>query len=89
VTANQGVRAGKTIELKKTVDAAVEKCPSVRHVFVMQRTDEPISLGPKDINLDEELAKHETECTPEVLDSDDPLFMLYTSGSTGKPVSHS
>lgn len=84
-TANQGVRAGKKIELKKTVDAAVVKCPSVRHVFVMERTDAPMNLGPKDLHLGEEMAKQETECAPEILDSEDPLFMLYTSGSTGKP----
>ena len=51
ITANQGVRAGKKIELKKTVDKAVENCPSVQHVFVMQRTDAPMNLGSKDIIL--------------------------------------
>lgn len=85
VTANQGVRAGKIIELKNTVDTAVAKCPSIEHIFIMQRTDAPISLGPKDINLTEESSKADTECDPEVMDSEDPLFMLYTSGSTGKP----
>lgn len=85
VTSNQGVRAGKVIELKKTVDTAVAKCPTIEHVFVMQRTDAPMNLGAKDINLNEEIAKQETECAPEVMDSEDPLFMLYTSGSTGKP----
>merc|ERR1719223_1596618 len=44
-----------------------------------------MNLGAKDINLNEEIAKQETECAPEVMDSEDPLFMLYTSGSTGKP----
>lgn len=53
VTANQGVRAGKIIELKNTVDTAVAKCPSIEHIFIMQRTDAPISLGPKEINLTE------------------------------------
>lgn len=80
------MRAGKKIELKKTVDAAVAMCPSVRHVFVMERTDAPMNLGPKDLHLGDEMAKQETECAPEILDSEDPLFMLYTSGSTGKPV---
>jgi len=53
ITANQGVRAGKKIELKETVDSAVLNCPSIQHVFVMQRTDAPMNLGPKDINLSE------------------------------------
>ncbi len=53
ITANQGVRAGKKIELKKTVDSAVASCPSVKHVFVMQRTDAAMNLGSKDINLTE------------------------------------
>ena len=53
VTSNQGIRGGKLIELKKTVDVAVEQCPSIRHVFVMQRTENEMSLGPKDINMNE------------------------------------
>lgn len=85
VTANQGLRAGKYIELKKTIDQAVAKCPSVQHVFVMQRTEAPMNLGDKDINLSEKIKEFDTECTPETMDSEDPLFMLYTSGSTGKP----
>lgn len=84
-TSNQGVRAGKVIELKKTVDAAIKNCPSIQHVFVMKRTDAPMNLGEKDIDLKEIMMKSDTECTPEILDSEDPLFMLYTSGSTGKP----
>ena len=52
----------------------------------MKRTDAPMNLGLKDLHLDDEMAKQETECAPEILDSEDPLFMLYTSGSTGKPV---
>ena len=53
MTSNQGIRGGKLIELKKTVDVAVEQCPSIRHVFVMQRTENEMSLGPKDINMTE------------------------------------
>jgi acetyl-CoA synthetase len=85
ITANQGLRGGKAIELKKTVDKAVEQCPSVEHVFVYKRTDTPFKAGPKDVILDDVLNKFPSECKPEIMDSEDPLFMLYTSGSTGKP----
>ena len=52
MTANQIIRGGKVIELKKTVDAAVEKCPSLKHVFVMNRTDNETKMGKLDINLE-------------------------------------
>jgi acetyl-CoA synthetase len=84
-TANQGVRGGKFIDLKKTVDSAVEKCPSVKNVFVYKRTENKFNIGSKDVILDDVLNKYPTECEPEIMDSEDPLFMLYTSGSTGKP----
>lgn len=51
VTSNQGVRAGKKIALKVTVDEAVKKCESVKNVFVMKRTEAAMNLGPKDIDL--------------------------------------
>lgn len=85
VTANQSVRAGKVIELKKTVEAALVNCKTVKHMFVMKRTDAEFTLNQGEIPMDEEMLKHETECEPEQMDSEDPLFMLYTSGSTGKP----
>lgn len=52
ITADQGVRGGKVIELKKTVDEAVDKSPSVRQVFVMTRTGADVSMGKKDIPLE-------------------------------------
>ena len=85
LTANQTVRGGKAIDLKKTVDQAVESCPTLKHVLVYKRTDKPFKLGPKDVVLDDAIKNAATECKPEVMDSEDPLFMLYTSGSTGKP----
>lgn len=87
ITANQGVRGGKVIELKKTVDKAVSKCPSVERVFVYKRTEHPFQIEPnKDVVMDElKLNEYSWECEPERMDSEDPLFMLYTSGSTGKP----
>ncbi|KAI6071468.1 Acetyl-coenzyme A synthetase 2-like, mitochondrial [Aix galericulata] len=85
ITYNQGVRGGRIIELKTTVDEAVKNCPSVKHVFVAQRTDNKVQMGDRDVPLEEEIAKAASECIPESMDSEDMLFMLYTSGSTGKP----
>ena len=79
------MRGGKAIELKNTVDQAIEKCPTVKHVFVYKRTEKVFKVGPKDVILDDVLNQYSTECQPEIMDSEDPLFMLYTSGSTGKP----
>ncbi|XP_014817857.1 PREDICTED: acetyl-coenzyme A synthetase 2-like, mitochondrial [Calidris pugnax] len=85
ITYNQGVRGGRIIELKTTVDEAVKSCPSIKHVFVAQRTDNEVQMGDRDVSLEEEMAKAASVCAPESMDSEDVLFMLYTSGSTGKP----
>ncbi|XP_060610521.2 acetyl-coenzyme A synthetase 2-like, mitochondrial [Anolis sagrei] len=85
ITCNQGLRGGRIIELKKTVDEAVQKCPSIKCVFVAQRTANKIHTRNQDILLEEEMAKAASVCPPEIMDSEDMLFMLYTSGSTGKP----
>uniref|UniRef100_A0A3B5AEH8 Propionate--CoA ligase n=1 Tax=Stegastes partitus TaxID=144197 RepID=A0A3B5AEH8_9TELE len=85
ITCNQGVRGGRTIELKATVDAAVQNCATVQHVFVSQRTDRPTVMGPMDVPLEEVMSSQLPVCPPESLDSEDLLFLLYTSGSTGKP----
>ncbi|XP_070578293.1 acetyl-coenzyme A synthetase 2-like, mitochondrial [Ptychodera flava] len=85
ITTDQGIRGGKAIDLKQTVDKAVANCPSVKKVFVTRRTGADVPMGSLDIPVEEELSKQSTECEPEVMDSEDLLFMLYTSGSTGKP----
>ncbi|NWI63742.1 ACS2L synthetase, partial [Todus mexicanus] len=85
ITYNQGVRGGRIIELKATVDEAVKNCPNIKHVFVAQRTEKKVQIGDRDIPLEEEMAKADSVCIPESMDSEDMLFMLYTSGSTGKP----
>ncbi|XP_070803908.1 acetyl-coenzyme A synthetase 2-like, mitochondrial isoform X1 [Pituophis catenifer annectens] len=85
ITCNQGIRGGRILELKKTVDEAVKNCPSVKCVFVAQRTDNKIHTCSHDILLEEEMAKEALVCPSEIMDSEDMLFMLYTSGSTGKP----
>ncbi|XP_068590571.1 acetyl-coenzyme A synthetase 2-like, mitochondrial [Cebidichthys violaceus] len=85
VTFNQGVRGGRVIDLKATVDAAVKSCPTVRHVFVAQRTENPVVMGQLDVPLEEVMSSQSSVCPAEPLDSEDLLFLLYTSGSTGKP----
>ncbi|KAJ4929090.1 hypothetical protein JOQ06_004710 [Pogonophryne albipinna] len=85
ITVNQGVRAGKVTELKRTVDAAVKDCPSVQQVLVAMRTENPVTMTAKDMDMEEEMLKEDVVCEPEAMDSEDVLFLLYTSGSTGKP----
>ncbi|XP_033733582.1 acetyl-coenzyme A synthetase 2-like, mitochondrial [Pecten maximus] len=91
ITADEGVRGGKTIPLKQTVDAAVAQCPCVKRVFVYQRTGNPVPMTKLDIPLDKEMERQSDVCEPEEMGSEDLLFMLYTSGSTGKPkgIAHS
>ncbi|MBI2376872.1 MAG: acetate--CoA ligase [Deltaproteobacteria bacterium] len=86
VTANEGVRGGKRIPLKKIVDRAVEGMSIVDTILVARRTDGevPMQQG-RDHWLDEECLRQRSTCTIEWMGSEDPLFILYTSGSTGKP----
>jgi acetyl-CoA synthetase len=86
VTADEGVRAGKRIPLKKITDRAVEGLSAVTSVLVAKRTggDVPMQQG-RDHWLDEECARQRSTCTVEWMGAEDPLFVLYTSGSTGKP----
>ena len=86
ITADGGYRRGAIIELKKNVDAAVVQCPGIRHVIVCKRTAQPISMqAGRDHWWHELQSNASSECEPEPMDSEDPLFILYTSGSTGKP----
>ncbi|XP_076024142.1 acetyl-coenzyme A synthetase 2-like, mitochondrial [Genypterus blacodes] len=85
ITVNQGVRGGKVIELKKTVDTAVQSCPSVQQVLVAMRTENPVVMTARDVAMEEEMLLEDTVCEPAAMDSEDTLFLLYTSGSTGKP----
>jgi len=86
ITTDEGLRGGKKIPLKSTVDKALEQCPDVKNVFVAQRTgaDVPMVDG-RDQFLEKAIEGASTECPPEPMDSEDTLFILYTSGSTGKP----
>ena len=86
ITSDEGVRGGKTIPLKQTVDDAVKDCPCVKRVLVATRTGADVHMEPnRDFNLDDLMKGESTDCPPEPMNSEDPLFMLYTSGSTGKP----
>ncbi|KAJ3339771.1 acetyl-CoA synthetase [Gonapodya sp. JEL0774] len=87
ITADQGKRGGKTINLKRTVDQALLECPSIEKCLVSRRTGEfniPFHKG-RDLWYHEEVAKARPVCPPEPMHPEDPLFLLYTSGSTGKP----
>ncbi len=86
ITADEGVRGGRIIPLKANVDKALTECPNVHTVFVVERTgaDVPRQEG-RDVCYHEATNSASAECEPELMDAEDPLFILYTSGSTGKP----
>jgi len=86
VTADEGIRGGKTIPLKANVDAALVDTACVDSVIVVRRTGSDINwLADRDRWYHEAAAVVDDHCEPEWMDSEDPLFILYTSGSTGKP----
>ena len=88
VAADASYRGGKLVPLKKNADAALEECPGVKNVFVVRRADSPVEMQEgRDRWWDEEMSATDikSECPPEPMDAEDPLFILYTSGSTGKP----
>ena len=86
ITADEGLRGGKTIPLKQNVDEALEGCPNVHTVLVITRTEAEIPWNEDcDVRYEEISKNVSNECNPELMDAEDPLFILYTSGSTGKP----
>lgn len=84
ISIDQGLRAGKAIEAKKIVDEALEQCPDVQTVIVVERTGKADLVPGRDIKYGE-TGKFKPYCPAEPVDSEHPLFLLYTSGSTGKP----
>jgi len=86
VTTDGAYRGAKSISIKSVVDLAIQECPSVLNVIVYKRTGEKIDMQKgRDIWWHEEMESASAECAAEIMDSEDPLFILYTSGSTGKP----
>jgi acetyl-CoA synthetase len=86
ITADEGIRGGRKVPLKVNTDKALEKCPSVQRVFVVKRTNNPVAwTNGRDFWLGDEVQSVTADCPPEVMNAEDPLFILYTSGSTGQP----
>ena len=86
ITADEGLRGGKTVPLKKNTDAALAKTKGGEKVLVVRRTGNQVAMTPgRDLWLHEELMKVSPDCPPVEMSAEDPLFILYTSGSTGKP----
>ena len=86
ITADEGVRGGKQVALKANVDKALQSCPDVSTVVVVERTAGSIDwVEGRDVWYHEAQASQSDDCPPEPMDAEDPLFILYTSGSTGKP----
>lgn len=86
LTSDGSFRGAKTIDLKGIVDEALESCPVVESVLVAKRIHTDISMkSGRDFWLAPLLEEASSECEPELMDAEDPLFILYTSGSTGKP----
>ncbi|MFM1958643.1 MAG: acetate--CoA ligase [Pseudomonadota bacterium] len=86
ITADEGLRGGKVIPLKRNVDEALKDCPQVSDVIVIRRTraDVPMTAG-RDVFYSDVKGTVSDQCDPEPMNAEDPLFILYTSGSTGKP----
>jgi len=86
ITANEGIRGGKNIPLKDSVDEALKDCPNVKKSIVLKYTDTEISWNDEiDIWYHELVDQQEDFCECEEMAAEDPSFILYTSGSTGKP----
>ncbi len=86
ITADEGLRGGRTVHLKKNVDEALKHVDIVRHVIVVRRTGNEVNWQHgRDIWYHEAAGRADAECPPAIMNSEDPLFILYTSGSTGKP----
>ena len=85
LTADGGFRGAKITPLKDIADEALTSCPTVKKCIVFKRTEQDVSWNNIDLWWHEELEKVNDVCPAEIMDSEDPLFILYTSGSTGKP----
>ena len=86
ITSDGSFRGAKTLNLKNIVDDALLKCNDKQKVLVVKRTLEPVKMiSKRDVFLEDIISSVDDYCKPEIMDAEDPLFILYTSGSTGKP----
>ncbi len=91
ITADGGYLRGKIVPLKEIADEALQRCGTIEHVVVIRRTDEPVHMEQeRDYYYDDLMSlpvgrSNGGRCDTEVMDAEDPLFLLYTSGTTGKP----
>jgi acetyl-CoA synthetase len=86
ITADEAVRGGKKIPLKANADNALRSCPRVHSCIVVEHTSAATDWNDdRDVNYHHAMASISADCKPEIMASEDPLFILYTSGSTGKP----
>jgi len=86
ISCDGSFRGAKTVPTKQNADEALKKCPTVETNIVVKRAGIPVKWNNEvDTWYHEEMAKVDTDCPPEEMDAEDPLFILYTSGSTGKP----
>jgi acetyl-CoA synthetase len=86
ITADEGLRGGRKVPLKRNADTALRQCPDVKTVIVVKRTGSDIDwVKGRDHWYDEVCAAASPDCPPAEMSAEDPLFILYTSGSTGKP----
>jgi len=86
ITADEGLRGARPVPLKTNTDKALEACPNVHTVVVVKCTGGDIAWhDERDVWYQEIVAEASSDCPPEEMDAEDPLFILYTSGSTGKP----
>jgi acetyl-CoA synthetase len=86
ITANEGIRGNKKLPLKENIDQALMDCPHVTKVIVVQRTETQTPWNEeRDLWYHDVMASASTVCPCEMIDAEDPLFILYTSGSTGQP----
>lgn len=86
ITADEGIRGGRTVPLKSNTNVALGECPNVHTVLTVRRTGADVEMvADRDVWYHAVVDRQSDECDPEPMDSESPLFILYTSGSTGKP----